>query len=54
MCEATKKIMMMKMKAMMMIDIMVMMLMAVKLRRIDRGSSPDGVFPLHAFTISPH
>ena len=20
----------------------------------DRGSSPDGVFPLHAFTISPH
>ena len=33
---------------------MVMMMMAVKLRRIDRGSSPDGVFPLHAFTISPH
>ena len=33
--------------------LMMMVVMEVKLMRIDRGSSPDGVFPLHAFTISP-
>ena len=43
-----------RMILMMMMMIVMMMMMVVVLMRIDRGSSPDGVFPLHAFTISPH
>ena len=43
-----------KRMTMMTIIVMIVMMMMAVLMRIDRGSSPDGVFPLHAFTISPH